>query len=56
MDWEILTVNKYLKNLQWAKTWIIFPPKNYNLKFGLKSTLEHSDFSFGNYAINDVKG
>lgn len=56
VDWEILTVTKYLKKLQWAKTWIIFPQKNYNLKFGLKSTLEHSDFSFSNYAISDVKG
>ena len=54
--WEILTVTKYLKKLQWAETWIIFPPKNYNLKFGLKSTLEHSDFSFSNNAISDVKG
>ena len=56
MDWEILTVTKYLKKLQWAETWIIFPQKNYNLKFGWKSTLEHSDFSFSNNAISDVKG
>ena len=55
VDWEILTLTKYFKKLQWAETWIIFPKKNYNLKFGLKSTLEHSDFSFSNYAISDVK-
>ena len=33
-----------------------FPKKKKNLKFGLKSTLEHSDFSFSNNAITDVKG
>ena len=55
MDWEILTLTKYFKKLQWAETWIIFPKKK-NLNFGLKSTLEHSDFSFSNNAISDVKG
>ena len=27
VDWEILTVTKYFKKLQWAETWIIFPNK-----------------------------
>ena len=55
MDWEILTLTKYFKKLQWAETWIIFPKKK-KIKIWIKSTLEHSDFSFSNNAISDVKG
>lgn len=30
VDWEILTLTKYFKKLQWAETWIIFPKKKKN--------------------------